>query len=182
MSTQSPFHRPSLLARRGVLLTTTAAVLTPVLTACGAGGSDSKEPKKPAEPKVQITPNIEDQATGVSVDKVVKVDVAKGRLDEVMLTGAKGTKVRGTMTEDGLSWSAGDVLEPTASYTLSVTATGDDGLEKKLQTTFSTEDLGLDRQTFPSIAPLDGETVGVGMPIIVTYDLPVKNKAASRRR
>lgn len=181
MSSQSPFHRPSLLARRRVLWTTAAAALAPVLAACGADPA-SKEPKKPAEPKVQITPNIEDNATGVAVDKVVKVDVAKGRLDEVMLTGAKGAKVRGTITEDGLSWSAGEVLEPTASYTLAITATGDDGLEKKSQITFATEDLGLDRQTYPSVAPLDGETVGVGMPIIVTYDLPVKNKAAFEKK
>ena len=181
VSTQSPFRRPSVFARRRVLLTTAAAALAPVLAACGADPA-SKEPKKPAEPTVQITPNIENNATGVAVDKVVKVEVAKGRLDEVMLTGAKGTKVRGTITEDGLSWSAGEVLEPTASYTLSVTATGDDGLQQKSQTKFSTEDLGLDRQTYPSIAPLNGETVGVGMPIIVTYDLPVKNKAAFEKK
>ncbi len=164
-------------------LTAVAAVVALVLSACGGGGGTDPEAKKAEEkPVVQITPNIENDATDVAIDKVVKVNVAKGRLDEVMLTGAKGTKVRGTMSEDGLVWSAGDVLEPTAAYTLSVTATGNDGKQLESQTKFSTEDLGLDRQTYPSIAPLDGETVGVGMPIIVTYDLPVKNKAAFEKK
>ena len=36
---------------------------------------------------------------------------------------------------------------------------------------FHTEDLTLDEQTYPSVAPLQGETVGVGMPVIVTFDV-----------
>jgi lipoprotein-anchoring transpeptidase ErfK/SrfK len=42
--------------------------------------------------------------------------------------------------------------------------------------TFTTQALTLDEQTYPSVAPLDGETVGVGMPVIVTFDVPVTNK------
>ena len=38
-------------------------------------------------------------------------------------------------------------------------------------------DLTLDQQTYAAIAPLDGETVGVGMPVIVTFDLPVTDRA-----
>ena len=43
---------------------------------------------------------------------------------------------------------------------------------------FHTEDLTLDEQTYPSVAPLQGETVGVGMPVIVTFDVPVTDKAS----
>ena len=43
---------------------------------------------------------------------------------------------------------------------------------------FQTEDLTLDEQTYPSVAPLAGETVGVGMPVIVTFDIPVTDKAS----
>ena len=182
VSTQSQSHRNRSSVRRRMPLTAVAAVVALLLSACGGGDAGSKEPKAEPKPVVEITPNIEDDAKNVAIDKVVKVNVAKGRLDDVMLTGAKGAKVRGTMSEDGLVWSAGDVLEPTAGYTLSVTATGSDGKQLESKTKFATEDLGLDRQTYPSIAPLDGETVGVGMPIIVTYDLPVENKAAFEKK
>lgn len=37
------------------------------------------------------------------------------------------------------------------------------------------------RVTYPSVAPLNGETVGVGMPIIVNFDVPVRNRANFER-
>jgi lipoprotein-anchoring transpeptidase ErfK/SrfK len=46
---------------------------------------------------------------------------------------------------------------------------------------FTTEALTLDQQTYPSVAPLDGETVGVGMPVVVTFDIPVTDQAAFER-
>jgi lipoprotein-anchoring transpeptidase ErfK/SrfK len=42
---------------------------------------------------------------------------------------------------------------------------------------FTTQALTLDEQTYPSVAPLQGETVGVGMPVVVTFDVPVTDKA-----
>ncbi len=46
---------------------------------------------------------------------------------------------------------------------------------------FTTQPLTLDQQTYPSVAPLQGETVGVGMPVIVTFDIPVSDRAAVER-
>ncbi len=43
------------------------------------------------------------------------------------------------------------------------------------------QDLSLDQQTYASVAPLPGETVGVGMPVIVTFDVPVTNRASMER-
>ena len=38
--------------------------------------------------------------------------------------------------------------------------------------------LTLDQQTYPSIAPLSGQTVGIGMPVIVGFDVPVTDRAS----
>ena len=46
---------------------------------------------------------------------------------------------------------------------------------------FSTADLSLAEQTYASIAPLDGETVGVGMPVVVTFDVAVTDRAEFER-
>lgn len=35
----------------------------------------------------------------------------------------------------------------------------------------------LDQQTYPTIFPNSGSTVGVGMPVVLTFDVPVKDKA-----
>lgn len=42
---------------------------------------------------------------------------------------------------------------------------------------FRTQALTLHEQTFPTLYPLKGSMVGVGMPVIVTFDVPVKDKA-----
>jgi lipoprotein-anchoring transpeptidase ErfK/SrfK len=53
-----------------------------------------------------------------------------------------------------------------------------DGKQVTRTTRFRTQALTLAQQTFPSVAPLQGETVGVGMPVIVTFDVPVTDKAS----
>ena len=47
---------------------------------------------------------------------------------------------------------------------------------------FRTDNLTLDQQTYPSVTPLQGETVGVGMPVIVTFDIPVTDRAAFEKQ
>ncbi len=52
-----------------------------------------------------------------------------------------------------------------------------EGTKRTVRSRFHTVDLTLDQQTYPSVAPLNGETVGVGMPVIVTFDIGVTDKA-----
>ena len=59
-------------------------------------------------------------------------------------------------------------------------ATRADGRSVERTRSFHTVDLTLDEQTYAAVAPLDGETVGVGMPVVVTFDLPVTDRAALR--
>ena len=56
-----------------------------------------------------------------------------------------------------------------------------DGKRAQWTSEFTTQALTLDQQTYPSVAPLDGQTVGVGMPVIVRFDIPVTDKAEFER-
>jgi lipoprotein-anchoring transpeptidase ErfK/SrfK len=90
-------------------------------------------------------------------------------------------KVAGALAKDGVSWTATGRLEPGTNYVVRSVAETPDGTKVNRTSRFRTEDLTLDEQTYASVAPLQGETVGVGMPVIVTFDVPVTDKAAIER-
>jgi lipoprotein-anchoring transpeptidase ErfK/SrfK len=116
----------------------------------------------------------------VAVDKLVEVSAKNGTLKKVRVTTGHGP-LSGEMSGDGTTWTAGDRLEPDRTYRLTGVAVDSEGLTRSIQRTFSTPNLTLDQQTYASIAPLQGETVGVGMPVIVTFDVPVTDRAEVER-
>ena len=79
---------------------------------------------------------------------------------------------------DKATWTNTQRLEPGLKYRVRTVAVDDEGREKRTRSTFRPADLPLDQQTYPSIAPLAGETVGVGMPVIVQFDVAVTDKAS----
>jgi lipoprotein-anchoring transpeptidase ErfK/SrfK len=95
----------------------------------------------------------------------------------VRVTSAAGP-LPGKLSKDGKSWVASGRLEPGVAYRIHSVGTRSDGKKVVRDQQFRTEDLTLDEQTYPSVAPLAGETVGVGMPVVVTFDIPVTDKAS----
>jgi lipoprotein-anchoring transpeptidase ErfK/SrfK len=128
-----------------------------------------------AKPKVSL--NVENGTADVSVDTTLAVTVANAELESVDVTSTEGA-LAGTMADNGLSWKADARLEPGTSYVVKTVAQGTDGKQVRRTSKFTTQDLTLDEQTYPSVAPLAGETVGVGMPVIVTFDVPVTDRAS----
>ncbi|MGA8850496.1 MAG: Ig-like domain-containing protein [Aeromicrobium sp.] len=172
------FPCPSAPARRLVAAFAAAAVVaagcTPTSLTDGAGtASGSTEP-------LAWSANVKNDASDVGVDTIVSVTAEHGKIRQAVLRSAKGEdEVSGSVT--GSRWVATERLEPSTTYELRVTGAGNDGREDTFASTFSTQSLTLAQQTYPAVAPLDGETVGVGMPVIVTFDVPVKNRALFER-
>jgi lipoprotein-anchoring transpeptidase ErfK/SrfK len=164
------------LVNSRVILVAVAATL--ILAGCSA--DKVKKAVTPEEDPVTLSSNIEDKAKGVTVDTIVTADAEHGSISEVTLTNAKGKGLVNGRVSGG-QWIASERLEPGTKYKLTVKGTGDDDKEGTLERTFTTQALSLQQQTYPSVAPLSGETVGVGMPVIVTFDLPVKKKALFER-
>lgn len=182
-------HLRPAAAAVSLLLTTLA------LTACDAGsalpgaGPDSDDTTAAAGTSAGegadagaavVTTNVKQNASGVPVSKVVTVEVADGTLDSVKVSSPAGAVV-GEMSQDGASWSSASGLEPGTTYTVRSVATGADGETVRSSSRFSTQDLTLDQQVYPSVSPLQGEEVGVGMPVIVNFDLPVTDRASFER-
>lgn len=165
---------------RGSRARTFGAVLISglLLSACTStsGGNGSDDAEKASGSPVELTSNVKAQAQQVRVDTLVRVGAENGEVQKVTLRDAAGKKTIKGSVQDG-TWQAAQRLEPGTSYVLTATGQGTDDKVKQLKRTFTTQALTLQQQVYPSVAPLAGETVGVGMPIIVTFDMPVKNRA-----
>jgi lipoprotein-anchoring transpeptidase ErfK/SrfK len=124
-----------------------------------------------------LSTNIK-RRTDVPVSTALQVFAHHGRLSTVTVTGSGDVGVLdGAIAGDGGKWKAGDLLEPGTTYTVKAQVAGDDGELVSKQQQFTTQALSLAQQTYPSVAPLPGETVGVGMPVIVSFDVPVTDRA-----
>jgi len=126
--------------------------------------------------EASVTSNIRDRADSVPVDEVVELEAHDGSLDEVTVTIRGGKRLEGKLSDDGTGWTSTQRLEPGVRYRVRTVAVDSDGVAATSSTAFRTEYLPLDRQTFPSIAPLKGESVGVGMPVVVLFDVPVTDR------
>ena len=140
----------------------------------GADASGSSAASDSAKPDpVRLTTSFTDSAA-VPIDAPVTVSTTGATLEAVSVTSPVGELV-GSVA--GGSWTSSDLLEPGTDYTITASATSSEGRDVERTRSFHTVDLTLDEQTFAAIAPLDGETVGVGMPVVVTFDLPVTDRA-----
>lgn len=177
------------LPRRAALRRPAAAGLALLtclaLVACDAEARDSAgsatergaagEPVPPTPVKLSTSLR---QSASVPIDHRLRVDVQGAELGRVRVASSAG-ELSGVL-DDG-SWRATGRLEPGTDYAVRVTAERADGSQVRRHTRFQTVDLTLDQQVYASVAPLDGETVGVGMPVVVTFDLPVRDRAAFER-
>ncbi|MEP6666485.1 MAG: Ig-like domain-containing protein [Nocardioidaceae bacterium] len=129
-----------------------------------------------------MSTNVKKGATNVTVDTPVTVEVADGTLQSVVVKAAQKKPLAGAFNNAKTEWKADGFLEPGMTYLVKAKASRSAGNVSISRSTFTTQDLSLDQQTYPSLTPLQNEVVGVGMPVIVQFDIPVKNKAAFESR
>ena len=183
---------PSAVTRRfGIGL----VALALVATACTTGDAETQsnaDTAVDAEPaELSITP--EDGVEEIAPNTPIRVSAEHGtisdvRIDQVLVDetvaedeGADDTdlyEMTGTLNEDGTEWVSDWNLRPGSEIAVTATAANEAGEETELTTEFTThEAVPGQRLELASNFPTSGETVGVGMPIVVNFDLPVANKA-----
>jgi lipoprotein-anchoring transpeptidase ErfK/SrfK len=152
---------------------------TPSNTTPGAsttpGGTQSQDP---AAANVSIVPAK--GAASVRPDKPVTVATSAGTIEAVTLRDDDGGKVSGSFNTEKSQWTSAPQLKPGATYTVSGTAQGTDGKSVPISSTFKT--LAASTSLKASVAPLNGETVGVAMPIQIFWNHSVLDRAAVERR
>ncbi|MFE9571214.1 Ig-like domain-containing protein [Streptomyces sp. NPDC006692] len=159
--------------RRPVRLAAIAgtAVLAAALSACGGGGSSSDGSKSDlkADKKTEISVNLTGKQA--KAGEPVKVTLADGRLQTVTVTDAKGGRLDGKVSADGKTWTSDRSAAPGTSY--SVEAKDDKGGSAKAD--FATA--APDKVNKVSMVPGKDTTVGIGQPVSIVFDHPVKNRA-----
>ncbi|HEY8664041.1 MAG TPA: Ig-like domain-containing protein [Propionibacteriaceae bacterium] len=170
----------SALALAGCAKGTSAALTSDAPSASAVPSATSATPTGPAP--VQLTTSITDGAT-VPVDTLLTVTASSGSITDVSMTftdpKAGQQTVQGTLAPDSATWTAGSLLEPGLKYQVVVTGQNLAGVQATTTTTFSAQNLSLKQQIFPSI--LSGGTVGVAMPVVVKFDVPVTDRAAFQK-
>jgi lipoprotein-anchoring transpeptidase ErfK/SrfK len=126
----------------------------------------------PAAPRVTISPR--DGTQGARPDLGVVVKAATGTLRDVTVR-SKGHSVPGDLSSDRRSWRTRWTLVPDRSYQVHATATSPQGSTTTAASTFTTQP-ALATIAIRDLTPNPGETVGVGMPITVTFDRAVRNR------
>ncbi|WP_432487421.1 L,D-transpeptidase [Kineococcus sp. SYSU DK018] len=158
-----------------------AAVVLAMATAVSACGPQSpagngqgvtaSASATPSTPPVTFTVTPADPGTGVRLDAPVTVTVARGQLEQVQVSAPDGSVVEGSLDAAGTTWTSTGELTAATRYTVRAVATDTAGERAVHDTTVTT--LTPAATAFPAVAPLGGSTVGVGMPVIVTFDEPV---------
>ena len=171
--TRSRIAGAAVVVMTSALLAACSGDVTP--SADGGSAAPAGESEAPEVPPLRVSANVKD--AGVPVDHELKVTARNGSLTKVSVTSDAG-KLPGELSKDGSSWTASGRLEPGLQYVVRSVGKDTEGSRETDVQRFRTDDLTLDEQTYPSVAPLGGETVGVGMPVIVSFDVPVTDKAA----
>lgn len=156
----------------------TAAVLVTGCTGASRAGEDndsaSATPSSSTTPVAQpaelkVTPAADSK--DVMPDSDVVVQAMTGTLDDVTVTAKGGHQVTGEVT--GSQWQSSSRLAPSTTYTVAVTATGPDGVQRTEESRFSTHKPAV-TATYGMV--YDGETVGVAMPVSLQFDSEVTTK------
>jgi lipoprotein-anchoring transpeptidase ErfK/SrfK len=152
------------------------------LAACSGGGGDGGsgaakggKATETATPVAKVAVTPADGSKSVSPDAQVMV-TTDGTITQVTLQGAGKTRT-GRYGTGNTTWSTLDNLKPGTSYTLTAVAKNKDGVSSTTVTHFKTVTPSRTLK-ISDITPNSGETVGVGMPIIVDFNHDVTNKEA----
>jgi lipoprotein-anchoring transpeptidase ErfK/SrfK len=191
-----------------VTIAATAAAVACVLAACSTGTSTSgapggsssastspaavestsayetsSAPSSPTASPAAVVTVAPSASKKLSPTTPITVSVADGTVQAVELVNDIGTKVTGTLSADGLTWTNSEPLGYGRTYTLSATATNADGKKTVKKVSYTT--LTPPNQTMPyfqytgGYTLTNGGTYGVGIVPIVHWDEPITDQAAA---
>ncbi len=174
-----------------------AAVAALALAGCSSGSAgntasnhqgssgkqaDSKTSASPSpSPKPAVDVSISPQSSAMNPIDPIVVRVDKGTLKSVVVTNPTGKQVTGDFGPDHTTWSTNEPLGYAKAYAVAADAVDKTG--QAVHRTGTVHTLSPQAQAYPSFIPPPNETdVGIGQPIVVRFDHPISDKAATQKR
>ncbi|MEV4802459.1 Ig-like domain-containing protein [Nonomuraea sp. NPDC049421] len=142
------------------------------LLVCGCTSVTAATPSAP--PVVRVWPPFDTKRA--RPDRGLVVRAQGGTLSRVLVYQA-GEPVPGRLDGSRTTWRTDWTLKPATEYTVTATATREGAPATVAMGRVRTRAVDTAFQV-ARITPLPGETVGVGMPIIIDFDTPVSDRAA----
>lgn len=162
-----------------------ASAAAVVLVACSSGGApdggsgkggDGGDKGGPAA--ILVRPD--GGGAKVTAGQKVTVRARGGSLTSVEVTSPGPGKLAGTWSKDRSVWTATTPLAPGATYTVKANGRAPDGSPLGRTASFTTE--APRNAVVGEYFPDKGTTVGVAMPVSITFNKPIQDKAAVERR
>jgi lipoprotein-anchoring transpeptidase ErfK/SrfK len=144
--------------------------------ACSSSGDASQAGKSANAPDAAATITPASGASKVRPDKGVTVTADSGVLEQVSVQAGQST-VDGVLAADKKSWKTKWTLKPGTAYTVTATAKNAAGKVATVTSKFTTLKASSTVKV-SDVTPNAGETVGVGMPITVSFDRAITDRAA----
>jgi lipoprotein-anchoring transpeptidase ErfK/SrfK len=136
-------------------------------------GTNGKNGTKAPDAQVRITPV--DGTAKARPDQGITVAATGGKLEQVSVVQGSNP-VPGAFNADHTQWKTTWTLKPGAAYAVNASAKSPKGKATSAASKFTAQKA---TQTFSisDVTPMPGEKVGVGMPVIVTFDKAIANSA-----
>lgn len=104
-------------------------------------------------------------------NKPVTLQITNGHLRSVAVTGNGSGVIDGTLGDGDSTWRSAETLVPTTRYRANVTFVDSADHEQSTVLTFAAADAA--KHLKVTLSPGDGQTVGVGSPVIASFSRPV---------
>lgn len=137
------------------------------------------KPRQEPSPPAQVLIQPRDGTKGWRPEEPIEITTTRGVLQSVSVTSADDKRITGVLSSDRTTWTSERTLHPSSSYEVTATAVNREGRTSTRRSSFKT--LRPKARIHTSSMISDGQTVGVGMPIIVQFDRPVFNKKRVER-
>jgi lipoprotein-anchoring transpeptidase ErfK/SrfK len=135
-----------------------------------------------AAPDATVAIQPAERAANVPTDQTVVVAAHGGTLKSVTVRGKDGA-LPGVLSADRTRWRSTATARPGTTYTITTLAANPDGKQVEKTSTFSTVKAvkTFDIQSITPSKNFTGLTVGVGMPIMITFDQPITDRVSIER-